>query len=316
MKLAIGTCWYKGTKDQDFERLIKSFSLFDQDKTFFYVYLDEAPEESKTDYIQFLFDKYCIKNYTLIQGKQNNAVYYAKRKLVFSIKEKLCCIIDSDDEFTTEFADYTKNHNFDFNYCFYSFGANCIGNKSMAYTGNKDRLEAFTSGNHFCVWGKVIQTKALQAAYSLLPKYQYKFIYGEENLVINLIYTLPSKNIKLKMLNYFEGGMSTVRTITSVQTFKQFLSGVYLATVDGGQKVIDYVYTRLPLLDESIYKECLHLFHRYVNKVKEVSNVVQTRMNNGEALPDIEVDLFEKNKIDLLNIFGEENKCNWLPEDN
>lgn len=315
MKIAIGTSWYKGVPDDKLERLIKSFSLFDQEQTYFYIYCDEAPEETKTDLIKSLLKKYCIQNYNIIQGHCNNAVYYAKRKLVHAIKESLCCIIDCDDEFTKEFADYCKTHKYNYCYSLYLFGANCIGSNSMAYTGDKARLEAFQTGNHLCVWGKIIQTKVIKSAYELLPKYQYKFIYGEENLVVSLIRTMPTKTVNLKMLNYYEGGMSTVDKIKTVEHFRKFLTAVYLATIDGGETVISYVQSRLPLCEESIITECKHLFIRYVNAVKKLSDMIILRMKNGELLPDIERDVFENNAIDFIELFGNKNICNWLPED-
>lgn len=320
MKLAIGCSWYSGVKNEAYERMIKSWSMFEQDKTFFYLYCDEAPEDTNKEYLETVLKENQIKNYTIIQGHRNNCVYYAKRKLAFSIKEKWCCIIDCGDTFTEDFIKWTKTKKLDDQYNLYCLGCNIIGDKSMVYFADQDnvkkRIEAFAKGEHLCLWGKVIQTATLQASYSLLPKYQYKFMFGEENIVMGLIYgNLNKKFIPVKSINYYDDGISNRETIKTIKRFKMLLSSIYLVHDEGIEKTADIVLSRFHFIDDTIKEECYRLMQQFKIALLKIDNITKLMKSQGYATIDIDKYLFENNGINLNKLLGEEMRCIWLPED-
>lgn len=313
MKIAIGTSWYKGVSDEALDRMVKSWTLFED--AVFYLYIDEAPENTKIKLINEILKKYNI-TCNIIQGHTNNCVYYAKRKLVNNITEKWCCLIDCGDTFTEEFAVFVNTKKLDDNISLYRFGCNCIGSNSMVFTGDEERLKSFENGEHLCTWAKIFKTKNLQFAYSLLPKYKYKFMYGEEDLVIGIFSRLPTKTIKLKCINYYDDGISRLTEIESLHRFKMMLSNIYLTTVHGADQCYRVVLGRYYKCSAAIQKEAYRLLTRYVNACLHIEREVNNRTRWNTPLIEIEKQLFETDNIlDLSGIFGADMVCNWLPED-
>lgn len=319
MKLAILTSLYSGNTEEQYDRFFHNVEKFNHDNVIIYIYIDEAPTPS----INELLDKYLklcnIKNYVVIQGKHNNSVYYAKRKLFFTCKEKWSTQIDFGDTFTDEFIDFcnTKLDRLKDDIYIYKFRCNLIGkyNNGFMQGENAARVEMLTSGEHNIIWGKILRTKAVQEAYSLCPKYRYKLLHGEENLMMHLLTNLPSKSIPLPAINYYDDGATSTHTIKTVNAWKNFLTFIQLFGVYDKDFIYKVCVSRFPSVAPEIRKDCEHLLRRFCNKLIELEEFFIFYTKQNMPLYQIERLAYEEGYVNLDSCLGVDYRCIWEDDD-